>query len=443
VSGATGAACAATPPQRQLADHAQKPLTGPQRFAPRLVAWQRSHGRHDLPWQASTDPYRVWLSEIMLQQTQVSVVLSYYPRFLQRFPHVQALSEASEDAVLAQWSGLGYYRRARNLHRCAQQICDEHGGHFPRTAKELQQLAGIGRSTAAAIAAFCFGECAAILDGNVKRVLSRAYALPPSASAAAEMRALWSLAESLLPEQDIQAYTQGLMDLGATLCKPRNPACAQCPFASDCAARLTVLSAPGSGSVQPAPRGAAPRYLESTARAMPLFDVAYDAMPRPPTRELPAKPVKTRRSQAWVLLWAQSTQSDADAIWLERRSTSGIWPGLWCLPQFDSREQALWRAAQLGTLVEHFTQPASRHALTHLDLQLEPLLVRMRPALAVHEAGGGAWFSLTAALALGLPAPVRKLLQDAANHVGQHPQTGTLVESAPRPAASPQAPQGG
>jgi A/G-specific adenine glycosylase len=394
VSGEKGAAVAAAPLLRPLADPAEKPLTGPQRFAPRLVAWQRSHGRHDLPWQVSTDPYRVWLSEIMLQQTQVSVVLSYYPRFLQRFPHVQALAEASEDAVLAQWSGLGYYRRARNLHRCAQQVCGEHGGHFPRTAKELQQLAGIGRSTAAAIAAFCFGERAAILDGNVKRVLSRAYALPASASAAAEMRVLWSLAEKLLPEQDIQSYTQGLMDLGATLCKPRNPACAQCPFAGDCATHLTP---------------------SSMVHSMPLFDTADDAVPQPPTREVPAKP---RRSQAWVLLWAQSTQSDADAIWLERRSTSGIWPGLWCLPQFDNHEQALWRAAQLGTLVEHFTRPARRHVLTHLDLQLEPLLVRMRPTLAVHEIGEGAWFSLPAALALGLPAPVRKLLQDTANRVG-------------------------
>ena len=431
MSGAKDAAVAAAPLLRPLADPAYKPLAGPLRFASRLVAWQRSHGRHDLPWQASTDPYRVWLSEIMLQQTQVSVALSYYPRFLQRFPHVQALAEASEDAVLAQWSGLGYYRRARNLHRCAQQVCSEHGGHVPHTAKELQQLAGIGRSTAAAIAAFCFGERAAILDGNVKRVLSRAFVLPASASAAAETRALWSLAESLLPEQAIQTYTQGLMDLGATLCKPRKPACAQCPFASDCAVHLIPSRAPGPGYAQPAPRGgqgnlgAARRFLESTARSMPLFDTADDAMARLPTREMPAKPGKPRRSQAWVLLWAQSTQSDADAIWLERRSTSGIWPGLWCLPQFDNHEQALWRAAQLGTLVEHFARPASRHDLTHLDLQLEPLLVRMRPTLAVHEAGGGAWFSLTSALALGLPAPVRKLLQDAANHVGKRPQAGT------------------
>jgi A/G-specific DNA-adenine glycosylase (EC 3.2.2.-) len=268
VSGAKDAAVAAAPLLRPLADPAYKPLAGPLRFASRLVAWQRSHGRHDLPWQASTDPYRVWLSEIMLQQTQVSVVLSYYPRFLQRFPHVQALAEASEDAVLAQWSGLGYYRRARNLHRCAQQVCSEHGGHFPHTAKELQQLAGIGRSTAAAIAAFCFGERAAILDGNVKRVLSRAFVLPASVSAAAETRALWSLAESLLPEQAIQTYTQGLMDLGATLCKPRKPACAQCPFASDCAVHLIPSRAPEPGYAQPAPHrgqgnlGAARRFLE-------------------------------------------------------------------------------------------------------------------------------------------------------------------------------------
>uniref|UniRef100_E6PTL1 Adenine DNA glycosylase n=1 Tax=mine drainage metagenome TaxID=410659 RepID=E6PTL1_9ZZZZ len=385
MSGQHVAASAAAEPQRL------DPLQlEPQHFAARLVAWQRCHGRHGLPWQASTDPYRVWLSEIMLQQTQVSVVLAYYPRFLQRFPTVQALAEASEDEVLAQWSGLGYYRRARNLHRCAQQICHEHGGVFPRTAQGLQQLAGIGRSTAAAIAAFCFGERAAILDGNVKRVLGRSHALPAPASAAAELRALWNLAERLLPEHDIQAYTQGLMDLGATVCKPRNPSCLQCPFEGDCRARQS-----GSG-------------------ATPLFDATDGSSAQQQARDAPVKPAKTRRTQTWVLLWAENARADTASIWLERRGAAGIWPGLWCLPQFDSREQALRHAAQLGALTEHSPRPITRHALTHLDLQLEPLQVRITPTPGAREAGGN-WFTLPAALALGLPAPVRKLLQTAAN----------------------------
>ena len=380
--------CVATAAKPQRQESLQQ---GPPHFAERLVVWQRSHGRHDLPWQTSTDPYRVWLSEIMLQQTQVAVVLTYYPRFLQRFPTVQALAEASEDDVLAQWSGLGYYRRARNLHRCAQQIYQEHGGDFPRTAQGLRQLAGIGRSTAAAIAAFCFGEHAAILDGNVKRVLGRSHALPASASTAAELRALWNLAERLLPRHDIQAYTQGLMDLGATVCKPRNPSCLQCPFQSDCRTRQ---SGPG---------------------AAPLFDATHGSAQQR-TRGSPVKAVKARRTQTWVLLWAENVQADSASIWLERRATTGIWPGLWCLPQFDSHEQALRHAAQLGVLTGHSLRPVTRHALTHVDLQLEPLQVRITPTLGAREAGS-AWFTLPEALTLGLPAPVRRLLQTAASSV--------------------------
>ncbi len=363
---------------------------GPQHFAERLVDWQRCHGRHDLPWQDGTDPYRVWLSEIMLQQTQVSVVLRYYPRFLQRFPSVHALAAASEDEVLAQWSGLGYYRRARNLYRCAQQICHEHGGVFPRTAHELQQLAGIGRSTAAAIAVFCFGEHDAILDGNVKRVLSRSHAVPASASKATELRALWNLAQRLLPNHDIQAYTQGLMDLGATVCKPRNPSCPQCPFQSDCSVRQAGFD------------------------AAPRLDAASGPHSWQPDWNTSARPAKARRKQSWVLLWAKDVQADSDTIWLERRGATGIWPGLWCLPLFGSHEQALRHAAQLGVLSGHRLHPVTRHALSHVDLQLEPLQVSITPIPGTREAGGN-WFALPAALALGLPAPVRKLLQTDAN----------------------------
>ena len=201
-----------------------------------MIGWQGRHGRHGLPWQGNPDPYRVWLSEVMLQQTQVATVLAYYPRFLARFPDVRALAAAPLDAVLAAWSGLGYYRRARLLHRCAQVVVAEHGGAFPRHAVQLAALPGIGRSTAAAIAAFCFGERAAILDGNVKRVLARAFGIGDDLGTAAGQRALWARAEALLPARGIGAYTQGLMDLGATVCLARRPRCDACPLAATCAA---------------------------------------------------------------------------------------------------------------------------------------------------------------------------------------------------------------
>ncbi len=201
-----------------------------------VVQWQASHGRNHLPWQQTRDPYRVWLSEIMLQQTQVATVLGYYERFLQQFPDVASLAAAPEDDVMALWSGLGYYSRARNLHRCAQAVVAEHGGAFPRTAAVLATLPGIGRSTAAAIASFCFGERAAILDANVKRVLTRVLAYGEDLSSSRHEKALWVLAEDLLPAQDLHntmpRYTQGLMDLGATVCLPRNPSCLVCPFAA-------------------------------------------------------------------------------------------------------------------------------------------------------------------------------------------------------------------
>ena len=210
-------------------------------FFPRLVDWQRRHGRSGLPWQGTRDPYRVWLSEIMLQQTRVATVLAYYPRFLERFPDLHALAEAQQEEVLALWSGLGYYSRARNLHRCAQVVIEQWGGAFPRRAEQLQTLPGIGRSTAAAIAAFCFGERISILDGNVKRVLSRLLAFEGDLAVAAQERRLWDLAQGLLPPapstEEMVAWTQGLMDLGAGLCARSKPGCAACPGAELCLAR--------------------------------------------------------------------------------------------------------------------------------------------------------------------------------------------------------------
>ncbi len=210
-------------------------------IATRVVRWQAAHGRHHLPWQQTRDPYRVWLSEIMLQQTQVSTVLDYYPRFLQRFPDVAALAAAPLDDVLALWSGLGYYSRARNLHRCAQQVVAVHGGVFPATAEVLATLPGIGRSTAGAIAAFCFSQRVPILDANVRRVLTRVLAFGEDLAAARNERQLWAHAHDLLPVDDLDEamprYTQGLMDLGAGWCLPRKPRCDLCPLGEVCAAR--------------------------------------------------------------------------------------------------------------------------------------------------------------------------------------------------------------
>lgn len=347
----------------------------PASFAPRLVAWQRAHGRHDLPWQRSRDPYRVWVSEIMLQQTRVDTVLRYYEAFLERFPDVRALAQAPLDAVLAQWSGLGYYRRARNLHACARQLCERHGGQFPPDRASLEGLAGIGRSTAAAICAFSFARREAILDANVQRVLGRAFALPRPRDAAS-LRSMWQLADSLLPERDIEAYTQGLMDLGATLCKPADPACQACPFAADCPGAVHA------GAV---------------------------AAPRP---RRPAAAREPRRTRAWVLLWARSDDPQAGLVWLQRRDAHGIWPGLWCLPDHDDTARALAQAAELGQVVHQHAREPVRHVLTHLDLLLHPLEVRVRPRERASDvATQGAWFTLDAALRLGLPAPVRKLLQ--------------------------------
>jgi A/G-specific adenine glycosylase len=217
-------------------------------FASVVIRWQRDHGRHDLPWQQTRDPYLVWLSEIMLQQTQVGTVKAYYARFLERFPDMDALAAADLDEVLSVWSGLGYYSRARNLHRCAQAVRDRFGGKWPRSPDVLETLPGIGRSTAAAIAAFCFGERVAILDGNVRRVLSRVLGFDSDLSKMANQRALWVLAEQLLPvdhlRQTMPAYTQGLMDIGATVCRARGPDCGACPVASVCVARRAEIRTP-------------------------------------------------------------------------------------------------------------------------------------------------------------------------------------------------------
>ena len=342
-------------------------MKAPADFAQRVVHWQRAHGRKHLPWQGTRDPYRVWLSEIMLQQTQVVTVLDYFPRFLARFPDVQALAAATLADVLALWSGLGYYSRARNLHRCAQEVVSRHAGRFPASALALAALPGIGRSTAGAIAAFCFGERTPILDANVRRVLTRVLGFDADLAKAANERLLWDWAEKLLPgtghASDMPAYTQGLMDLGATVCLACGPDCARCPLADICAARLA---------------GNPEHYPVRTRKLV-------------------------RRSEDWWLL----LQVDASGrCWLAPRPQRGIWAGLHCPPVYTQRE-ALDAALQ-GAAAEEW--PSFTHVLTHRDLQLHPLLLR-----TATPHGAGAWFSADQWQALGLPAPLRKLLQQLKN----------------------------
>ncbi len=345
------------------------PAAGP--IARQVLRWREHAGRQGLPWMGTRDPYRVWLSEIMLQQTQVATVLAYYERFLQRFPEVGALAAAPLDDVLALWSGLGYYSRARNLHRCAQAVVRDFGGVFPAHSEALATLPGIGRSTAAAIAAFCFGERVAILDGNVKRVLTRVLGFDADLTRAANERALWQQAQALVPARGVEAYTQGLMDLGATLCLARRPQCGRCPLAELCVA-----------------------HREGRPEAYP---------------------VKLRRlkrgARTHVWLWLVQ----AERLWLVQRPPQGVWAGLWSLPEFD-------QPAQLQTLSANWpgqgeALPAIEHALTHFDWTLQPqrwvLPPRLSAAqLAVVTAGlpPGRWVSVPQALQMGLPAPLRKLL---------------------------------
>jgi A/G-specific adenine glycosylase len=305
----------------------------------------------------------------------VATVLGYYERFLQRFPAVQALAAAPLDDVLALWSGLGYYSRARNLHRCAQAVVQQHGGHFPSTSDALAQLPGIGRSTAAAIAAFCFGERVAILDGNVKRVLTRVLGFDGDLAEAGQERALWSHATALMPAAGIEPYTQGLMDLGATLCLARAPQCLICPVRSDCAA---------------AREGAPERYPVKSRRLK-----------------------RGRREHVW--LWLRR----ADEVWLVQRPPTGVWAGLWSLPEFDSA--TAFEQTSHGWPGAPERLPSFTHVLTHLDWTLHPLRWTLparsgaaRVAQITAAWPSGRWFGLDEALAAGLPAPLRKLLQSEA-----------------------------
>ncbi len=343
----------------------------PKDFAAQVVRWQLRSGRHDLPWQNTRDPYRVWLSEVMLQQTQVATVMAYFTRFVERLPTVAALAAASMDEVLGLWSGLGYYSRARNLHRCAKDVVELHGGVFPATAQVLETLPGIGRSTAAAIASLCFGERVAILDANVKRVLTRVLGFEGDLASQVHERQLWAAATGLLPDTELSAsmprYTQGMMDLGATLCLPRAPLCADCPVAEPCQARR--LGAPERFPVR--------------------------------TRKL-----KRSSQSVWLLL----AYSPDGAVWLQRRPSPGVWAGLYCLPWFDSREAMADMVTPRWMAVAE-DRAAFKHVLTHKDMFLHT--VRVAVPTSSLSGRDGQWFGPTEWQVLGLPAPVRQILLQA------------------------------
>lgn len=339
-------------------------------FAPRLIAWQKSHGRHDLPWQSSREPYAVWLSEVMLQQTKVETVIPYYRRFLARFPDLAALADAGEDEVLAHWSGLGYYSRARNLHAAARRIRDEHAGRFPRDIQAIQSLPGIGRSTAAAIAAFAFGQRQAILDGNVKRVLARVAGIEGWPGEKVVENRLWALAEALLPATDIQAYTQGLMDLGATLCTRGRPRCEVCPFQDNCLANRQ-----GRQGELP---GARPR------KAIPERAVAMLVLHR------------------------------AGEVLLEKRPPTGVWGGLWSLPECAEGDDPRRIAEALGYGVAAVAElPAFTHVFTHFRLFIRPWALTVTATPGVGEPGR-LWLSLVDLEGAALPTPVRRILEGLA-----------------------------
>ncbi len=362
------------------------PRSPERRFAQRLLAWYERNGRKDLPWKRSRDPYAIWVSEIMLQQTQVATVIPYYERFMRRFPTVQHLARAGADAVLHLWTGLGYYARARHLHEAARQIVLEHAGAFPRDFASVAALPGVGRSTAGAILALAFGARHAILDGNVKRVLARYYAIATPVNDGATLARLWETAERLTPRTRVADYTQAIMDLGATVCKRRAPDCAACPLRCDCRA---------------AARGAAE---------------AYPVMAR--RRVLPAKRVK-------MLL----IQDAAGRVLLTQRPPAGLWGGLWSLPQCEHADVRAFSRTQLGLdIAPERAWPSFRHTFSHFHLDIMPIPARVlgpsrqrcatargtraspRNAIGVMETDSAVWYNVRHPDARGMPAPVKRLL---------------------------------
>ena len=345
-------------------------------FAQRLIAWQKAFGRRDLPWQRTRDPYRIWLSEIMLQQTRVPTVIPYYERFLATFPDVASLAAAPIERVLECWSGLGYYRRAHLAHRAARSVVAEHGGRFPRDAETLAALPGIGRSTAAAIAAFASGARGAILDGNVKRVLARYRGIAGFPGNAKVERRLWREAEALLPPREVATYTQALMDLGATVCVRAKPRCEACPVAHDCIARRE--------------------------------DRIAELPPPRPKKALPQREVT-------VLLLERKGE-----VLLERRPATGVWSGLWSLPEIETaRDIAAHCRLRFGVAVAPRSPLAPiEHGFTHFHLTLHPLPCAVREEAKHVQEPGLVWMPLDDVAGAALPAPIKKLLRSRAATAG-------------------------
>jgi A/G-specific adenine glycosylase len=349
-------------------------------IAATLLKWYADGGRHELPWQTDRTAYRVWISEVMLQQTQVATVRPYYERFMRHFPDVRALAAAELDEVLHLWSGLGYYARARNLHRAARLICAGHGGELPANFAQLAELPGIGRSTAGAILALSSGARFPILDGNVRRVLTRYFGVTDAAGAAG-VRQLWELSERCTPARRVADYTQAIMDLGATVCVRRQPLCERCPLRQHCLAQRS-----GRQHELPKPRAARARRLRRVFMVVAL--------------------------------------SEAGSVLLERRPESGVWGGLWCLPEFGSANaaQGFIRATLTVRGGEPRRLPVVEHAFTHFSLEITPLLVPCTAEAAVMEEGTSLWYNLRTPRRIGLPAPISALLGQLAH--------GSLVEPA-------------
>lgn len=343
-----------------------------QTFAKAVLAWYDKHGRKHLPWQQDISPYRVWLSEIMLQQTQVTTVIPYFERFIARFPDVRSLAKAPVDDVLHLWTGLGYYARARNLHRCAQTVVNEHSGEFPDTVEALSELPGIGRSTAGAIVSIAFKKRAAILDGNVKRVLARHQAIAGWPGDTATLRLLWDVAERFTPPRRANHYTQAMMDMGATLCTRSRPACERCPVQFDCVAygQGNVLDYPGKKRRKP----------------------------------LPEKSVQ--------LVMVRNPAGD---ILLEQRPDAGIWGGLWSFPEVASEaDAATWVQDTLGAVAAIEIWDSWRHTFSHYHLDITPVLVQLKKTPAAVSEKKAVWFNPLEPQSLGLAAPVKKLLDKIA-----------------------------
>lgn len=334
-----------------------------------IVVWQIEHGRHDLPWQVNRTPYSVWVSEIMLQQTQVITAINYFNNFIDVFPNVLSLARATEDDVLKQWSGLGYYSRARNLLKAARLIVNFHSGAIPSDYQALMNLPGIGRSTAGAILSLAYKKKYPILDGNVKRVLARVFRISGPTNAAPVMRTLWLTAEQLLPDQNVHIYTQGLMDLGATVCSRRNPNCAICPLSRRCRA---------------------------------LLDGVIEKYPAPNKKRASVK--KT----IYMVIFFRNQK-----ILLKKGSGKGLWPGLWGF--FDSHElpeDALHQTLrELNLRMESVSFLESfRHQLSHINYLVQPVKVHVSPPSAQAESSGIKWINLTDFSQLPISVPVRKII---------------------------------